>query len=156
MVRPILLLAASSAVLLAQHACLLAPNQVGAVRMGDRGMTVAQARQALAGSTFKKSEDADHLPILVVMRNGERVMDLYWNVDDPNMERSKVELARVYDSACATADGLHPGMTVPDVEKLYGKMTQNGDKKEFARLPKWIDVQAAKDAKVESLWISHP
>ena len=155
MVRPILLLAASSAVLIAQHACLLAPNQAGAVRMGDRGMMVAQARQALSGCTFKKSEDAEHLPILMVMRNGERVMDLYWNVDDPNVERSKVELARVYDAGCAAADGLHPGMPLGDVEKLYGKMARNGDKVEFARLPKWIEVQAGKE-KVESLWISHP
>ncbi len=144
-------------------------------------MTLNQATQVLHGATFQPAEDADHMPILTVMRDGTRVMDLFTDVDEPRKDRAKIELIRVYDSKCVTAEGVHPGMPLAEVEKRYGKLLRlertdvdSREYAEFEKLPNWIDLQAGNGeagvypknmrcasayvptAKVESLWVSHP
>ena len=158
--------------------CLIQSKQAGGVRAG---MTVAQARLVLRGNVLKRAEDGDHLPILEVLRGEVRIMDLYWDIDEPRTERALIELIRVYDPACATADGVHAGMPLAEVEKHYGKFlrierteTEGREYAEFAQVPSWIGIQVGDGdtgmyakgnrcayqyrsaAKVESLWVSHP
>lgn len=174
----ILLLAGMAAWSARGATCLIAAKQVGAVRMG---MTIAQARNALPGTTFQPTEDADHMAISRVFRGETRLMDLYVDIDEPRRDRAKIELIRVYDTACATAEGVHPGTLLADVEKQYGKLlriarteVESREYAQFEKAPSWIDIECGKGqagvyakgkrcasayapaAKVRSLWISHP
>jgi hypothetical protein len=156
--------------------CLVKPNTVGAVHAG---MTIRQARQALEGTSFKASEDKDQLAIFVVTRAGKPVMDLYPDQERRASESSKIELIRVYDPACATAEGVHPGMPLRDLEKYFGKLLRVAmyegeptERAEFSKTPSWLEIQSSdagiyargmrcadrfKDsAVIESLWVSHP
>ncbi len=156
--------------------CLIKINTVGPVHAG---MTIRQARQALAGTAFKLSEDSDKLAIFVVTRAGKPVMDLYPDQEQRASESSKIELIRVYDPACSTAEGVHPGMPLRDLEKYFGKLTRVAryegeptERAEFSKLPTWLDIQSSdagiypkgsrcadrfKDsATIQSLWVSHP
>ena len=156
--------------------CLIKPNTVGAIHAG---MTIRQARQALPGTAFKPSEDNDKLAIFVVTRAGKPVMDLYPDQEQRVTESSKIELIRVYDPACSTAEGVHPSMPLRDLEKYFGKLSrvakyegEPGERAEFSKLPSWLDIQSTgagvyppgkrctdrfKDsATIESLWVSHP
>jgi hypothetical protein len=122
--------------------CLIKVNTVGAVHAG---MTMAQARAALSGATFKPSEDHDQLAIVIVTRAGKRVMDLYPDQDN----RSKLEMIRVYDPACSTAEGVHPGMALREVEKQFGKLTRVAlyegeptERAEFPKTPSWLEIES--------------
>ena len=158
--------------------CLIQVNSVGPVHAG---MTIVQARQALHGATLKATEDADRLPIYAVTRDGLHTMDLYINGDETSKDRAKIELIRVFDGACATRDGVHPGMRVGEVEQRYGRLTrmmvsdtESREYAKFERQPSWLEIQVgngqvgiyppgkrcttnyAPSAHVASLWISHP
>jgi hypothetical protein len=156
--------------------CLIKPNTVGAIH---GGMTIRQARQALPGTAFKPSEDKDQLTIFVITREGKPVMDLYPDQEDRVTEASKVELIRVYDPACSTAEGVHPGMPLRDLEKYFGKLSRMAlyegeptERAEFSKLPSWLDIQSSdagiypqgkrctgrfKDsATIQSLWVARP
>jgi hypothetical protein len=142
-------------------------------------MTIRQARQALPGTSFKLSEDKDQLAIFVVTRAGKPVMDLYPDQEQRATETSKIELIRVYDSACSTAEGVHPGTPLRDLEQYFGKLSRVAmyegeprERVEFSRTPSWLEIQSAdagiypqgkrctgrfKDsATIQSLWVSHP
>ena len=173
----VLLLLASTA--LAQNSgCVIQPNTVGPIHAG---MTVAQARQTLHGATLKPSEDADRLPILTVTRDGLHTMDLYLDAGQGLKDSSKIELIRVFDGACATRDGVHPGMRLAEVAQHYGRLTrlkvtdtESREYAEFEKLPAWLRIQVgngqagiyppdkrcttnyAQSAHIASLWVSHP
>jgi hypothetical protein len=88
---------------------------------------------------------------------------------------------RVYDVHCSTAEGIHPGALLAEVEKHYGKLlrleqteTESREYAEFERLPNWMNLQAGNgeagvytkgsrcayrydpSAKVQSLWVAGP
>ena len=157
--------------------CLIQPETVGPIHAG---MTVAQVRQALRGATLKPSEDADRLPILTVIRDGLHTMDLYVDAGEGLKERSKIELIRVFDGACATRDGVHPGMPLREVAQHYGRLirlmvtdTESREYAEFEKLPPWLGIQVGNgqagiyptgkrctsnytpSAHIASLWVSH-
>jgi hypothetical protein len=143
-------------------------------------MTIRQARAAMAGTLFKLSEDTDQLAIYIVTRGGVRILDIYPNQDEKVDDNNKAELLRVYDPNCATAEGVHPGMPLSEVEQKYGKLKQLVQSEaepleaaEFAKQPSWLEIQTGKGeagiypkgkrcapryvptAKIESLWVSH-
>jgi len=120
--------------------CLIQPQSVGPVHAG---MTAAQVRQTLRDATLKPSEDADRLPTLIVIRGGLHTMDLYLD-----SARDKVQLIRVFDEACATRDGVHPGMPLTDAAAKYGRVrilriaaTESREFADFERQPDWLEIQ---------------
>ena len=120
--------------------CLIQPQSVGPIHAGT---TVAQVRQTLRDATLKPSEDADRLPTLIVIRGGLHTMDLYLD-----SARDKVQSIRVFDEACATRDGVHPGMPLTDVAAKYGRLrrlritdTESREYAEFERRPQWLEIQ---------------
>jgi hypothetical protein len=158
--------------------CTIRVNTVGAVHAG---MTVRQAREVLAGTQFKQSEDIDKIAIFIVTRGATRLMDLYPYQEDGVKESSKIELVRVYDPACVTAEGVHAGMPLAEVQKRFGKLkrlTLNDglprEIAEFEKVPSWLEIDAGDgsagiypkgmhcadrfkpSATVFSLWVSHP
>jgi hypothetical protein len=158
--------------------CLVRSGQVGPVRVG---MTIAKVRLALRGTSFRRIEDADHMTVLQVVRNGVRIMDLYPNDEGNYTEHATLDLIHLYDPACATAEGVHPGLPLTEVEQRFGKLLRlertevdSREYAEFEKQPNWMDVQAgfgeagryargkrcayqyAPDSKVESLWVTLP
>jgi hypothetical protein len=144
-------------------------------------MTIAKARLALPGTSFQRIEDADHMTVLKVFRNGVHIMDIYPNDEGNFTERATIDLIHVYDPACATAEGVHPGLPLAEVEKRFGKLLRlerieidSREYAEFEKQPNYMDVQAgfgdagryaqgkrcayqyAAGAKVESLWVTYP
>jgi hypothetical protein len=157
--------------------CLIQENAVGAVR---NGMTIRQVRAALPGAVFNLGEDTDQLAIYIVSRGGVPILDIYPNQDEKINDSNKAELLRVYDPNCATADGVHPGMLLSEVEQKYGKLkrlvlseAEPWETAEFEKQPAWLEIQTGKgeagvypkgkrcapryaaNAKAESLWVSH-
>ena len=160
-------------------ACVIKMNEAGPVHAG---MTIRAARAALPGATFKEVEEiGGQVRFFAVTREGKHEFDLYPNQEDGIKESSKVELIRVYDPACATVEGVHPGTPLIGVEQIYGTLkkliVEQSEKREYAqfeKLPPWLEIQAGSgdaglydpgqictvrykaDARVESLWVSHP
>jgi hypothetical protein len=157
--------------------CLIQADSVGAVR---NGMTVAQVRQALRGVTLRASQDGEGVPLMQVIRNGLHTMYLYVGSDPPLTERSKIDMIRVFDAACATRDGVHPGMPLAEVAKRYGRLKrlmvteiESREYADFEKLPGWLLIQVGEgqagvypqgkrctsnytsSAHVASLWVSH-
>jgi hypothetical protein len=159
--------------------CAIKVNTVGPIRAG---MTIRAARLALPGTTFKQTgEIGGQVAFFAVTRGGAHVMDLYPSQEDGAKETSKVELIRVYDPTCATAEGVHPGMKLIEVEQKFGNLkkliVEQSEKREYAQFekaPNWLEIQTGfgdagiynpgelcsqgykPEAKVESLWVSHP
>jgi hypothetical protein len=175
---PLVALCLAGAAFAQSSGCLIQPSAVGPIH---EGMTVAQARQALRGATLKPTEDAKRLPILSVIRDGLHTMDLYVDAGQGVKETSKIDLIRVFDGACATRDGVHPGMRLAEVAQRYGRLTrlkvtdtESREYAEFERLPAWLEIQVgngqtgiyptgkrctsnyAPAAHIASLWVSHP
>jgi hypothetical protein len=115
-----------------------------------------------------------------VIRNGLHTMDLYVGSEAPLTERSKIDMIRVFDAACATRDGVHPGMPLADVAKRYGRLKrlmvteiESREYADFERQPPWLLIQVgngqagvyppgkrctsnyASAAHIASLWVSH-
>jgi hypothetical protein len=176
-IAPIAALLSANLLLAQTGDCLIRPNVAGPVKAG---MTVRQARAALRGATVKKSEDGDGLTLFTVQRDGKTVMDLYPDEEDKVTETSKLELFRVYDPKCATADGIHPGMPLREVEQKFGPVLkivtseiESREEAEFKNQPSWLSIQVGNGeagvypsgkrctrqytpaAKVVSLWVSH-
>jgi hypothetical protein len=107
-------------------------------------------------------------------------MDIYGD-EEGVKDNSKIEDFRVYDPTCRTADGVHVGLLISEVEKIYGRVTRmlvtDTDKleeAEFEKQPDWIQIevghgeagvypkgkrcskQYVPTAHVISVWVSHP
>jgi hypothetical protein len=172
-------LAFAPALLAQTPACVIKVNTVGPIKAG---MTIRAARLALPGSVWKQQDDpGGSTSYFAVMRGGKHFIDIYPNQEDGIKETSKVELMRVFDPACVTAEGVHAGMPLIEVEGKFGNLKklilEPSEKREYAQFekqPNWLEIQAGSgeagmynsselcshgykpDAKVESVWVSHP
>lgn len=160
--------------------CVIQMDTVGPIH---GGMTIRAARLALPGTVFKQTGEVggSSVAFFAVTRESKRIMDLYPNQEDGIKETSKIELIRVYDPACATAEGVASGMPLIEVESKFGNLkkliVEQSESREYAQfemLPSWLEIQAGSgdagiyepgelcttrykpSAHVESLWVSHP
>jgi hypothetical protein len=160
-------------------ACVVRENAAGPIKAG---MTIKAARLALPGTVFKQTDEVGggSVAFFAVSRASKRIMDLYPDQEDGIKETSKIELIRVYDPECSTAEGVHPGLPLIAVEGKYGNLKklilEQSEKREYAqfdKLPSWLEIQAGGGdagiyragefcttqykaaAIVESLWVSH-
>lgn len=161
-------------------ACIIRVDTAGPIRAG---MTIRAARLALPGTVFKQTDEVggSSIAFFAVTRASKRIMDLYPNQEDGIKDTSKIELIRVYDPACATVEGVHPGMPLIAVEGKFGNLKklilEQSEMREYAqfdKLPSWLEIQVGSGeaglydpgqlctqrykaaAGVESLWVSHP
>lgn len=101
---------------------LITRNSAGAVRLG---MTVAQVREALPQSELSRTVEGDGIAMIEVRQGAAVEMVLYAGEADPESpieEQARVEVISVLGSRYHTAEGVHPGMRLRDVEKIYGKL----------------------------------
>lgn len=103
---------------------LITKNSAGAVRLG---MTVAQVREALPQAELSRTVEGDGIAMIEVRQGSAVEMVLYAGEADPESpiaEQARVEVISVLGSRFRTADGVHPGMRLRDVEKIYGKLVK--------------------------------
>jgi len=105
-------------------ALLITKNSAGSVRLG---MTIAQARKILPKQKFSRTTDGEGLALIEV-KNGQALeMILYAGEDSsesPINDQAKVQAIFVLGEKYMTAEGVHPGMLLSEVEKKYGKLTE--------------------------------
>ncbi len=128
---------------------LITKDSAGPVRIG---MTVAQARKALPKLKFARTMDGEGMALIEV-KNGETLeMILYAgeeNPESPINEQAKIEFISVFGETYKTAEGIHPGMPLREVEKRYGKLIsitmseiESREYVEFSRPPAGLSFRA--------------
>jgi tetratricopeptide (TPR) repeat protein len=103
-------------------ASAITETSVGPVRLG---MTVAQVRSALPGLTLTRATDGEGTPMIFVKRGATLLMTLYAGETSPGTtidERAVIEFVEARDSSYRTAAGVYPRMSLPEVERKYGKL----------------------------------
>jgi hypothetical protein len=111
---------------------LITAHAAGPVKLG---MTVAQVRQAVKPMTLSRTSDGEGIALVAVSLSKKQapaksddermVMTLYAGEEDPDApvdEKAKIKMAEVWDKSFKTSRGVHVGMLLRDVEKLYGKV----------------------------------
>jgi hypothetical protein len=138
---------------------LITRNSIGAVRLG---MTVAQARKALRGTTLSRTSDGEGLALIAVTRKNTTLMTLFageTNPDAPINQRAKVEHIEALDSGYRTASGVHPKMYLRNVEGKFGKLKEvvlsEIEAREFAtftRQPAWLHLRLRNDSGMAGIY----
>lgn len=103
---------------------LITSNSAGKLKLG---MSVAEARKALNGMKFERTSDGDGVALIAVNRGKDTVMTLYAGEEDnssPINETAIVEFIEVWGKDFKTAEGIHAGMKIVEVEKKYGKVKE--------------------------------
>jgi len=108
----------------AQTANLITADSAGKVKPG---MTVAEARKALAPLKLERTSDGEGVALIAVKRGPTAVMTLYAGEEDasaPLNENARIRQIWVWDRSFRTASGVHPGMSLAEAEKRYGKISE--------------------------------
>lgn len=108
----------------AAQSAVITGESAGAVKIG---MTVAEVRKAVAPLKLERTSDGEGIALIAVKSGEEIVMTIFAGEEDRDAridEKAKVEYIMVWDKSYRTAAGVHPGMTVAEAEKIYGKVKQ--------------------------------
>jgi hypothetical protein len=103
---------------------LLTDTSVGPVRVR---MTIAQARAALRGFEVVRGTGGEGAVVYVVRRGTQTVMFLWplgKNSWDPITELTRIHDIEVVNPSYGTTAGVHPGMPLQEVERIYGKLVK--------------------------------
>ncbi len=127
---------------------LISEKGIGAARLG---MTLAQVANVWPGTSFRRTSDGDRAALVEIRAPLECVAIAY--SDEANADAA-VDLTRpilnleTFDPLIATAEGIHPGSPLADVEKVYGKLTkvtlseiESRQYVEFAGQPAWLTLR---------------
>ena len=89
-------------------------------------MTLAQARETLPEAIFARQYDGDGVAITNVVIGGSALMLLVADGDEAEaIDWTKpIRFMETLSPQCRTAEGVHPGALVLDVEKILGKTTK--------------------------------
>ncbi len=99
---------------------LITANSAGKVKMG---MTVAEARKAVAPLKLERTSDGEGVALIAVVRGDGNVMTLYAGEEDATAqlnEKARIEQIWVWDRSFKTAEGVHPEMSLAEAGKKYG------------------------------------
>ncbi len=92
-------------------------NSAGPVKLG---MTIGEARAAMPTATFKRSSDGEGIALVEISENGQTLMELYANEEDPESNvnnEAVINFIQVWSPDFMTEGGVHVGMTVNHAEK---------------------------------------
>lgn len=108
----------------AAQSAVITGESAGAVKIG---MTIAEVRKAVAPLKLERTSDGEGIALIAVKSGAEIIMTIFAGEEDRDAridEKAKVEYIMVWDKSYRTAAGVHPGMTVAEAEKIYGKVKQ--------------------------------
>ena len=107
----------------AETSCIVTDSSMGPVRLG---MTLAEAKQVLPGASFERGFDGDGVASVNVVVARDSIMSLVADGDeDETIDVTRpIVFMETFSRSCRTADGVHPGALVADVERILGKVTR--------------------------------
>lgn len=103
------------------HICFISESGMGPIRLG---MTLGDAKKAMPTADFQRSTDGDGAALVTVRLGKEDLITLFANEENPDGPidwTKKVNFIETFNPACNTAEGIHPGLPVIQVEKILGK-----------------------------------
>jgi tetratricopeptide (TPR) repeat protein len=109
---------------LSSSAGVITSTSVGPVRLG---MTVAQARNALPGTTFVRTTGGDGEALIAVKRGENLLMTLYTGDAKPAApidERAVIEFVEARDAGYRTSAGVNPTMPLREAARKYGRLDE--------------------------------
>lgn len=104
--------------------CLISADGIGGIRLG---MTIDEARRAVAGAEFKRASDGDGAALVAVVLGADASVSISADEDDPDapIDWSKtIRVIETFSPSCHTGDDVRPGMLVLEVEKVFGPVKQ--------------------------------
>ncbi len=103
---------------------LVTKTSIGPLRIG---MTLGEARKVLAAAHFERTTSGDGLALVKVDVGGETLMLIYADEGDPESPvdwSKKVQGLWAFHPSCRTAGGVHPGSSVEDAIRAYGRVKE--------------------------------
>lgn len=96
-------------------------NSAGSIKIG---MSIAEAQEALKGADFKRSADGEGVALVTVSIEDKVILRLIAGEENGEAGvngKAVIQFIDVMDPDFKTTQGLHAGMSLEDVEKIYGK-----------------------------------
>lgn len=141
----IVVLAAAAAAQETPSSSVITGERAGRIRLG---MTVAEARKAVAPMKLERTSDGEGIALIALKRGKDTVMTIYAGEEDRDAaiaENAKIEQIWVWDKNYRTSEGISPGMRLAEAEKISGPVKEivrseieSREFVEFARQPSGI------------------
>ena len=103
---------------------IITANSAGAIKLG---MTISEAQEAMKEAEFKRSSDGEGIALVTVNLNDAPILRLSAGEEEADAAvdgKAVIEFVDVIAPDYKTADGVHAGMALEDVEKIYGKVSE--------------------------------
>lgn len=134
--------------------CLISPNSIGDVSLGQN---LKQVRQKFPKAKFKRESDAEGAAFVDITLSKDITVSAHLNGDDdldaPLRLNKKIIWLGTSSPACRTASGIRPGMKIQDAEAKLGKLKRISlseiemrETAEFTRMPKQITFRVESGA----------
>lgn len=91
------------------------------------GATIAQVRHAIKPQTLSTIKSGEGLTLFALMQGKQTLLTLFTGQPAANnkpRDTDKVKVIEIFDARYHTAAGVHPGMTIQEIENQYGKLNQ--------------------------------
>ena len=134
--------------------CLISPNGIGDVSLGQN---LKQVRQKFPKAKFKRESDAEGAAFVDITLSKDITVSAHLNGDDdpdaPLRLNKKIIWLGTSSPACRTASGIRPGMKIQDAEAKLGKLKRISlseiemrETAEFSRMPKQMTFRVESGA----------
>lgn len=103
---------------------LVSTSAIGGIRLA---MTLDEARRALPAAKFERTSDGDGAVLVEVGLAPDASVILYAEEDDPAAPidwSKRIKAIETFSPAFHTAEGVHPGSLVMEVERVFGKVKE--------------------------------
>ena len=115
-------------------------------------MTVGEIPKAMPGIHLERSEDGDGVAFLDLLLGKDALMSTWVGEDDDGTPLTRadrtVQAIETFSPVPTTPDGVHVGMSLKDVEKIWGPVTkieyteiESREFVTFQRSPKWLIIR---------------
>jgi hypothetical protein len=101
---------------------LISTSGIGRILLG---MTLAEVRRALPGAKFARTSDGDGNALVETTLARKQSVLLWADEHDPGLPidwSRTIKTLETFSAAFHTAEGVHPGSQVEDVEKIFGRV----------------------------------
>ena len=122
--------------------CLISPNSIGDVSLGQN---LKQVRQKFPKAKFKRESDAEGVVFVNITLSKDVTVSADLDDDDPDAPlrlNKKIIWLGTSSPTCRTASGIRPGMKIQDAEAKLGKLKritmseiEMREAAEFTRMP---------------------
>ena len=103
---------------------LVTANSAGSIKLG---MTIAEAQESMKEAVFKRSSDGEGIALVTVSMDEKPIMRLSAGEENAKSAvdaKAVIAFIDVMAPGYITTDGVHAGMPLEDVEKVYGKASE--------------------------------